>query len=72
VLLAIGRSPELTRTARRPTLAAPTTDAEIDRVLELLPAAVRRPREMMAALERRDATPAVVARLEWGAVAPDF
>jgi len=48
VLLAIGRSPELAHTALRLTLGAPTTDAEIDRVLELLPAAVRRLREIMA------------------------
>jgi cysteine desulfurase len=37
VLLAIGRSPELAHTALRLTLGAPTTDTEIDRVLELLP-----------------------------------
>jgi cysteine sulfinate desulfinase/cysteine desulfurase-like protein len=43
VLLAIGRSPELAHTALRLTLGAPTTDAEIDRVLEL--------RAMMAARE---------------------
>ena len=48
VLLAIGRSPELAHTALRLTLGAPTTDAEIDRVLELLPAAVRRLRGIMA------------------------
>jgi cysteine sulfinate desulfinase/cysteine desulfurase-like protein len=48
VLLAIGLCPELTHTALRLTLGAPTTDAEIDRVLKLLPAAVHRLREMMA------------------------
>ena len=37
VLLAIGRSAELAHTAVRLTLGAPTTEAEIDRVLELLP-----------------------------------
>jgi cysteine desulfurase len=42
VLLAIGRSPELAHTAVRLTLGAPTTDAEIDRVLDLLPRAVER------------------------------
>jgi hypothetical protein len=42
VLVAIGRSLELAHTALRLTLGAPTTDAEIDRVLELLPGAVRR------------------------------
>jgi cysteine desulfurase len=40
VLLAIGRSPELAHTAVRLTLGAPTTDADVDRVLELLPQAV--------------------------------
>jgi cysteine desulfurase len=45
VLLAIGRSPELAHTALRLTLGAPTTDTEIDRVLDLLPAAVTRVRE---------------------------
>jgi cysteine desulfurase len=49
VLVAIGRSLELAHTALRLTLGAPTTDAEIDRVLELLPGAVRRLREPMAA-----------------------
>jgi cysteine desulfurase len=48
VLLAIGRYPGLAHTALRLTLGAPTTDAEIDRVLKLLPAAVRRLREMIA------------------------
>ena len=48
VLLAIGRCPELAHTALRLTLGAPTIDAEIDRVLKLLPAAVRRLREMIA------------------------
>src|SRR5262245_19942954 len=49
VLLAIGRSPELAHTALRLTLGMPTTDSEIERVLELLPAAVRRLREAVAA-----------------------
>jgi cysteine desulfurase len=40
VLLAIGRSPELAHTAVRLTLGAPTTGAEVDRLLELLPQAV--------------------------------
>ena len=40
VLLAIGRSAELAHTAVRLTLGAPTTEAEIDRVLDLLPRAV--------------------------------
>lgn len=40
VLLAIGRRPELAHTAVRLTLGAPTTGPEIERVLELLPAAV--------------------------------
>ena len=48
MLLAIGRCPELAHSALRLTLGAPTTDAEIDRVLKLLPAAVRRLREMIA------------------------
>ena len=42
VLLAIGRTPELAHTAVRLTLGAPTTEAEVDRVLELVPAAVER------------------------------
>ena len=42
VLLAIGRSAELAHTAVRLTLGAPTTEAEVDRVLELLPRAVER------------------------------
>jgi cysteine desulfurase len=50
VLLAIGRSPELAHTALRLTLGAPTTDAEIERVLEVLPAAVGRVREGAPAL----------------------
>jgi len=37
VLLAIGRRPELAQTALRLTLGAPTTAAEVERVLELLP-----------------------------------
>jgi cysteine desulfurase len=49
VLLAIGRSPELAHTALRLTLGAPTTDAEIDRALELVPAAIARLREGMTA-----------------------
>lgn len=44
VLLAIGRSPELAHTALRLTLGAPTTDAEVERVLELLPVVVERVR----------------------------
>ena len=44
VLLAIGRSAELAHTAVRLTLGAPTTEAEIDRLLELLPLAVERVR----------------------------
>ena len=42
VLLAIGRSPALAHTAVRLTLGAPTTEAEIERVLALLPPAVAR------------------------------
>jgi len=42
VLLAIGRSPELAHTAVRMSLGAPTTEAEIDRVLELVPRVVDR------------------------------
>ena len=42
VLLAIGRSPELAHTAVRLTLGAPTTEAEVDRALELVPVAVER------------------------------
>ena len=40
VLLAIGRSPSLAHTALRLTLGAPTTEAEIDEVLTLLPRVV--------------------------------
>jgi cysteine desulfurase len=40
VLLAIGRSPELAGTAIRLTLGAPTTEVEVERVLELLPIVV--------------------------------
>jgi cysteine desulfurase len=40
VLLAIGRSPEQAHTALRFTLGAPTTEAEVERVLALLPVAV--------------------------------
>jgi cysteine desulfurase len=50
VLLAIGRSPELAHTAVRVSLGAPTTEAEIDRVLTLLPAAVERLRDKAASL----------------------
>ena len=55
VLLAIGRSPELAHTAVRLTLGAPTTEAEVERVLELLPLAVHRLRERAASAhsERR-------------------
>jgi cysteine desulfurase len=45
VLLAIGRSPELAHTALRLTLGAPTTEAEVERVLELLPVVLDRLRE---------------------------
>jgi cysteine desulfurase len=48
VLLAIGRSPELAHTALRLTLGAPTTEAEIDRVLDALPAVVNRVRARIA------------------------
>ena len=48
VLLAIGRSPELAQTAVRLTLGAPTTEAEVERVLDLLPRAVHRLRERAA------------------------
>ncbi len=44
VLLAIGRRPELAHTALRLTLGGPTTEAEIDRVLALLPRVVDRVR----------------------------
>ena len=49
VLLAIGRSAELAHTAVRLTLGAPTTEAEVDRVLELLPLAVERVRDQATA-----------------------
>jgi cysteine desulfurase len=42
VLLAIGRSSELAHTALRLTLGAPATEAEVERVLELLPFVVDR------------------------------
>jgi cysteine desulfurase len=42
VLLAIGRSAGMAQTALRLTLGAPTTAAEIDRVLEILPVVVDR------------------------------
>jgi cysteine desulfurase len=45
VLLAIGRSPELAHTALRLTLGAPTTGADIDRALALVPAVIARLRE---------------------------
>jgi cysteine desulfurase len=48
VLLAIGLPPELAHTAVRLTLGAPTTEAEVDRTLELLPAAVERLRGRVA------------------------
>ena len=49
VLLAIGRCPELAHTALRLTLGAPTTAAEVERVLELLPIIVDRLREKLIA-----------------------
>jgi cysteine desulfurase len=49
VLLAIGRRPELAHTALRLTLGGPTTEAEIDRVLELLPRVVDRVRGRVTA-----------------------
>jgi cysteine desulfurase len=49
VLLAIGRSPQLAHTAVRFTLGAPTTEAEIERALELLPAVVDRVRGTVTA-----------------------
>ena len=49
VLLAIGRRPELAHTALRLTLGAPTTAAEVERVLELLPIIVERLRERLIA-----------------------
>lgn len=49
VLLALGRTSELAHTALRLTLGAPTTEAEVERVLELLPVAVNRLRERAAA-----------------------
>jgi cysteine desulfurase len=49
VLLAIGRSPELAHTALRLTLGAPTSAAEVERVLELLPIIVDRLRERLIA-----------------------
>jgi cysteine desulfurase len=48
VLLAIGREPELAHTALRLTLGAPTTAAEVDEVLALLPALVARERGKLA------------------------
>ena len=44
VRLAIGRSPELAHTALRLSLGAPTTDTEVDRVIDLLPHVVERVR----------------------------
>ncbi len=49
VLLAIGRSAELAHTAVRLTLGAPTTKAEVDRLLDLLPRAVERVRDQATA-----------------------
>jgi cysteine desulfurase len=49
VLLAIGRTRDLAHTAVRFTLGAPTTEAEIDRALELVPAAVERLRARVLA-----------------------
>ena len=49
VLLAIGRSAELAHTAVRLTLGTPSTEAEIDRVLDLLPLAVERVRDQATA-----------------------
>jgi len=48
VLLAIGRSAELAHTALRLTLGAPTTEVEIERVLEVLPRVVDRLRARTA------------------------
>jgi cysteine desulfurase len=48
VLLAIGRSAELAHTALRFTLGAPTTEADVDRVLEVLPRVVDRLRSRAA------------------------
>ena len=48
VLLAIGRSAELAHTALRLTLGAPTTEAEIERVLDVLPRVVDRLRARTA------------------------
>jgi cysteine desulfurase len=45
VLLAIGREPELAHTAVRLTLGAPTTEEEVDRLLELVPRGVSRLRQ---------------------------
>jgi cysteine desulfurase len=53
VLLAIGRHPELAHTAVRLTLGAPTTEEEVDRLLELVPRAVTRLRERGAPAPRR-------------------
>jgi cysteine desulfurase len=49
VLLAIGRSPELAHTALRLTLGAPTTDADVDRALALLPPVIARLRDTVGA-----------------------
>jgi len=48
VLLAIGRSAELAHTALRLTLGAPTTEAEIERVLDVVPRVVDRLRARTA------------------------
>ena len=45
VLVAIGRSAELAHTAVRLTLGAPTTETEVDRLLDLLPRAIERVRD---------------------------
>jgi cysteine sulfinate desulfinase/cysteine desulfurase-like protein len=47
--VAIGRSSELAHTALRLTLGAPTTDAEVERMLDVLPVVVNRVRESMHA-----------------------
>jgi cysteine desulfurase len=52
ILLAIGRTPEQAHTAVRLTLGAPTTEQEIDRVLDLLATAVRNLRSRSARTPR--------------------
>jgi hypothetical protein len=49
VLQAIGRSAELAHTAVRLTLGAPTTEAEVEGALDLLPLAVERLRDQATA-----------------------